>query len=53
MAAAREVGVRAVGIATGDSTGEGLTAAHANAVLPDLTDTEAVIRAVYGKPLPD
>lgn len=48
VAAAREVGVRAVGVATGDSTIDELTAARANAVLPDLTNTEAVIRAVYG-----
>ncbi|MGH8078510.1 MAG: HAD family hydrolase [Lysobacter sp.] len=48
VAAAREVGVRAVGVATGGSTVDELTAARANAVLPDLTDTEAVIQAVYG-----
>jgi len=48
VAAAREVGVRAVGVATGRSTMDALTTAHANAVLPDLTDTEAVIRAIYG-----
>ncbi len=48
MAAAHEVGVRAVGVATGSSTADDLTAAHADAVLPDLTDTAAVIQAVYG-----
>ncbi|HEU0087871.1 MAG TPA: haloacid dehalogenase-like hydrolase [Pseudonocardiaceae bacterium] len=47
MAAAREVGVRAVGVATGGSTLDELIAVQANAVLPDLTDTEAVIQAVY------
>lgn len=52
VAAAREVGVRAVGVATGESTVDELTAAHANAVLHDLTDTEAVVRAVYGQLLP-
>lgn len=51
VAAAREVGVRAVAVATGESTTDELTAAHANAVLRDLTDTAAVIRAVYGTTL--
>ncbi len=49
VSAAHEIGVRAVGVATGDSTGDELAAAHASAVLPDLTDTAAVIRAVYGE----
>jgi phosphoglycolate phosphatase-like HAD superfamily hydrolase len=51
MSAAREVGVRAVGVATGDSTVDELAAAHASVVLSDLTDTTAVIRAVYGATL--
>ncbi len=51
VAAAREVGVRAVGVATGDSTADELTAAHANAVLADLTDPAAVVEAVYGERL--
>lgn len=46
VAAAREVGVRAIGVATGRSTMEDLMAAQADIVLPDLTDTEAVIRAL-------
>lgn len=46
VAAAREVGVRVVGVATGSSTVEDLMAAQASIVLPDLADTEAVIRAV-------
>ncbi len=46
IAAAREVGVHSVGVATGSSTVEDLMAAQASIVLPDLTDTEAVIRAV-------
>ena len=46
VAAAREVGIRTVGVATGSSTVEDLIAAQASIVLPDLTDTEAVIRAV-------
>ena len=50
-AAAHEVGVRAVGVATGNSTADELTAAHADAVLPDLTDTAAVVLAVYGATL--
>ncbi|MGH3899808.1 MAG: HAD family hydrolase [Pseudonocardiaceae bacterium] len=52
MAAAREVGVRAVGVATGSSTVEDLMAAQASIVLPDLADTEAVIRAVRRVALP-
>lgn len=51
MAAAHEVGVRAVGVATGTSTADELTSAHADAVLPDLTDTAAVVQAVYGATL--
>lgn len=51
MAAAHEVGVRAIGVATGSSTVDELTAAHADAVLPDLTDTAAVIQAIYGATL--
>lgn len=51
MAAAHEVGVRAVGVATGSSTADELTAAHADAVLPDLTDTAAVVQAIYGATL--
>lgn len=46
VAAAHDVGVRAIGVATGRSTREDLMAAHADVVLPDLTDTEAVIRAL-------
>jgi phosphoglycolate phosphatase-like HAD superfamily hydrolase len=51
VSAAREVGIRAVGVASGDSTVGELAAARANAVLPDLTDTTAVVRAVYGAAL--
>lgn len=49
--AAHEVGVRAVGVATGSNTVDELTAAHADAVLPDLTDTATVVQAVYGAAL--
>lgn len=48
MAAAHEVGVRAVGVVTGTSTADELISAHADAVLPDLTATAAVVQAVYG-----
>lgn len=51
MAAAHEVGVRAVGVTTGSSTRDQLTEAHADAVLPDLKDTAAVVQAVYGAAL--
>ncbi len=47
VAAAREVGVHAVGVATGSSSVEDLMAAKASIVLPDLTDTDAIIRAIY------
>jgi phosphoglycolate phosphatase len=46
VAAAREVGVRAIGEATGSSRIEDLMTAQADMVLPDLTNTEAVIRAL-------
>ena len=46
VAAAREVGVRAIGVATGSSRIGDLMTARADIVLPDLTDTEAVIRAL-------
>ncbi len=46
VAAAREVGVRAIGVATGSSRIEDLVAAQADTVFPDLTDTEAVVRAL-------
>jgi phosphoglycolate phosphatase len=46
MQAAREVGVRGVGVATGSTTVEELRAAHADAVVADLTDTKAFAAAV-------
>ena len=46
VAAAREVGVHAVGVATGSSTVEDLMAAQASIVLPNLADTEEIIHAV-------
>ncbi|MCM3923394.1 haloacid dehalogenase-like hydrolase [Frankia sp. AiPs1] len=45
---ARDAGVRAVGVATGATTAQSLTAAGADAVLPDLTDLAALHAAVYG-----
>jgi phosphoglycolate phosphatase len=46
VAAALATGARAVGVATGRSTAAELAAAGAHAVLPDLTDTPAVVTAV-------
>jgi phosphoglycolate phosphatase-like HAD superfamily hydrolase len=44
--AARDAGVAVVGVATGRSGPEELAAAGADVVLPDLTDTQALLRAV-------
>ncbi|MGH2598936.1 MAG: HAD family hydrolase [Dehalococcoidia bacterium] len=49
--AASEVGVRAVGVATGSSTVEELAASGADAVVADLTDTQAFIAAVFTRAL--
>ena len=46
VAAAREGGARAVGVATGPYDERALHASGADAVLPDLTDTERVIAAI-------
>jgi phosphoglycolate phosphatase-like HAD superfamily hydrolase len=46
--AAREGGARAVGVATGPYEVEALREAGADAVLPDLRDTEVVVTAVLG-----
>jgi phosphoglycolate phosphatase len=48
VAAALAAGARAVGVATGPSTAAELAAAGAHAVLPDLTDTAAVLTALAG-----
>jgi phosphoglycolate phosphatase-like HAD superfamily hydrolase len=48
VAAAREGGARAVGVATGPYDQEALAASGADAVLPDLSDTERVAGAVLG-----
>ncbi|HZC40001.1 MAG TPA: haloacid dehalogenase-like hydrolase [Streptosporangiaceae bacterium] len=46
VAAARATGARSVAVATGRSAAAELAAAGADAVLPDLTDTAAVLSAV-------
>lgn len=46
IAAAREGGARAVGVATGPYDEAELAGAGADAVLPDLRDTDAVVREV-------
>ena len=48
IAAAQAAGARSVGVATGASSAAELAAADADAVLPDLTDTGAVLAAVLG-----
>ncbi|HEY9476404.1 MAG TPA: haloacid dehalogenase-like hydrolase [Mycobacteriales bacterium] len=46
---AHDTGVRAVGVATGRSSLADLTAAGADAVLPDLTDLKAVRTALFAE----
>jgi phosphoglycolate phosphatase len=46
--AALAAGARAIGVATGSSRAADLLAAGAHAVLPDLTDTAQVVRALLG-----
>nr|WP_272924033.1 HAD hydrolase-like protein [Streptomyces sp. SID3343] len=48
VATAKAAGARAVAVATGATSAEALAAAGADAVLPDLADTDAVLRAVMG-----
>ena len=48
VAAALETGARAVAIATGGSSAASLAESGAHAVLPDLTDTPAVLAAILG-----
>ncbi len=47
--AAREAGARAVAVATGFSDVDELRAAEPDAVLADLSDTEAAVRAITGE----
>jgi phosphoglycolate phosphatase len=51
IAAAHESGARAVGVATGPYDEAALTAAGADAVLPSLADTSALLRAIGIRPL--
>lgn len=46
VAAARETGARAVAVATGGTSADKLAESGADAVLPDLTDTPAVLAAI-------
>jgi phosphoglycolate phosphatase-like HAD superfamily hydrolase len=46
VAAAQARGARIIAVATGKDTAADLSAAGANAVLPDLTDTAAVLTAI-------
>src|SRR5262249_1481637 len=48
VAAARATGARAVAVATGGTSADKLAEAGADAVLPDLTDTPAVLSAILG-----
>jgi phosphoglycolate phosphatase len=48
VAAARATGARAVAVATGGTSAGKLAEAGADAVLPDLTDTAAVLSAILG-----
>lgn len=48
VAAALAAGARAVGVATGSHPAADLRDAGAHAVLPDLTDTDAVLEALLG-----
>jgi phosphoglycolate phosphatase-like HAD superfamily hydrolase len=51
VAAALATGARVVGVATGGTTADELVAAGADAVLPDLADTDAVLAAILGNSL--
>jgi phosphoglycolate phosphatase-like HAD superfamily hydrolase len=52
VAAARATGARAVAVATGGTSADKLAESGADAVLPDLTDTPAVLSAILGGPYP-
>jgi phosphoglycolate phosphatase len=49
VAAAQASGARIIAVATGKDTAADLTAAGADTVLPDLTDTPVVLSAIYGQ----
>lgn len=50
VAAAQASGARIIAVATGKDTAADLAAAGADIVLPDLTDTPAILAAIYGQP---
>jgi phosphoglycolate phosphatase-like HAD superfamily hydrolase len=50
VAAAQASGARIIAVATGKDSAANLSAAGAETVLPDLTDTSAVIAAICGQP---
>jgi phosphoglycolate phosphatase-like HAD superfamily hydrolase len=50
VAAALETGARVVAVATGGTTAARLAESGAHAVLPDLTDTDAVLAAILAAP---
>jgi phosphoglycolate phosphatase len=52
VAAALETGARVVAVATGGSTAAALAESGAHTVLPDLTDTPAVLSAILAPPYP-
>jgi phosphoglycolate phosphatase len=49
VTAAQESGARIIAVATGRDTADDLTEAGADTVLDDLTDTSAVLTAIYGQ----
>jgi phosphoglycolate phosphatase-like HAD superfamily hydrolase len=51
MGCGRGIGARAIGVATGRYTAEQLRACQASAVFADLSDTEAVVQAILGRPV--
>ena len=52
VAAARATGARVVAVATGGTSAAKLAESGADAVLPDLTDTPAVLAAILARPYP-
>ena len=52
VAAALETGARVVAVATGGATAAALAESGAHTVLPDLTDTPAVLSAILAHPYP-
>jgi phosphoglycolate phosphatase-like HAD superfamily hydrolase len=50
VAAAHASNARIIAVATGKDTAADLVTAGADTVLPDLTDTNAVLAAIYGRP---